>query len=93
MAEWLDRAFEYAKRLPSSMESLIAAIESARMVDHTVEGYFGHPVKVRGFVEWLRRTHGVDVGGELLPGLDPRTEPYDVDAMLGRPSGERQPPG
>ena len=93
MAEWLDRAFEYAKRLPSSMESLIAAIESTRMVDHTVESYLGHPVKVRGFVEWLRRTHGVDVGGELLPGLDPRTEPYDVDAMLGRPSGERQPPG
>jgi hypothetical protein len=83
VAEWLDRAFEGAKRLPSSTESLLAAIESARIDDQTVEAYLGHPVKVRGFVQWLRLEHGVDLGGRLLPGLSLRTEPYDVEAMLG----------
>lgn len=89
VAEWLDRAFEYAKRLPSSLESLLAAIESGRMVDHPVTHYLGHPVEVRGFVEWLHREHGVDVAARLLPGLSLRTEPYDVQAMLGSSSDER----
>jgi hypothetical protein len=81
--EWLDRAFEYAKRLPSSVTSLVASIEANRIVDHSVEAYVGHPVKVRGFADWLRRVHGVEVGERLFPLLSDRTEPYDLDIMLG----------
>ena len=82
MREWLDRAFTYAKRLPARVDSLVAAIEANGIADHSVEAYLGHPVKVRGFVEWLRRTHGVEVGEHVLPLLDDRTEPYDVRVML-----------
>lgn len=83
LGEWFDRAFEYAKRLPSSMDSLVAAIEANRIADHDVGAYHGHPVKVRGFVDWLRRARGVDLGPKLLPLLPDRTEPYDVNVMLG----------
>ena len=84
LGEWFDRVFEYAsRRLPSSMDSLVAAIEANRIADHDVGAYHGHPVKVRGFVDWLRRTHAVDLGPRLLPLLPNRTEPYDVSVMLG----------
>jgi hypothetical protein len=89
MTAWLDRAFEYARLLPSSMEDLIAVIDSTRIVDQTLESYLGHPVKVRGLVAWLFRTQGVDVSGRLLPLLPDRTDPYNVDAMLGPSLGER----
>jgi len=81
--DWLDRVFDYAKRLPSSLDSLVAAINANKIADHNVEAYLGHPVKVRGFVQWLRREHGIDIGDRLLPLLSDRTEPYDVRAMLG----------
>ena len=85
--EYLDRTFAYAsQRLPSSLPSLMTAIEANRIADHTVEFYLGHPVKVRGFVEWLRRVQGVDVGDRVLPLLSDYTEPYDVNAMLGPPT-------
>jgi hypothetical protein len=84
--DWLDRMFDYAKRrLPSSVAALAAAIDEDRIADHNVEFYLGHPVKVRGFVEWLRRMRGVDVGERVLPLLSDRTEPYDVNIMLGPP--------
>jgi hypothetical protein len=83
MRDWLDRAFAYARRLPSSMDGLMRAIEANKIADHNVEAYLGHPVKVRGFVQWLRRTRGVDLGDSLLPLLSDRTDPYDVHVMLG----------
>lgn len=84
MQGWLVQVFDYARRrLPSSMTSLVAAVEADRIADHPIWAYLGHPVKVRGFVEWLRRTQGVDVGEHVLPLLDDRTEPYDVRVMLG----------
>jgi hypothetical protein len=67
------------------MNDLMAAIEANRIADHEVWAYLGHPVKVRGLVDWMRRAHGVDVGGRLLPLLSDRTDPYDVQTMLGRP--------
>jgi hypothetical protein len=86
LKDYLDRSFEYAKRrLPSNIDSLVAAIEADKIGDHPVWFYLGHPVKVRGFVQWLRRTHGVDVGDRLLSGLDDETEPYDVKVMLDAP--------
>ena len=81
--EWLDRAFEYAKRLPSSVTGLVASIEVNKIVDHNVEAYLGHPVKVRGFADWLHRVHGVELSERLFPLLSDRTEPYDLDIMLG----------
>lgn len=81
--DWLDRVFDYAnRRLPSSVAALAAAIEANKIADHNVEAYLGHPVKVRGLVGWLRRVHGVDVSGRVLPLLGDRTEPYDVSVML-----------
>lgn len=86
--DWLDRVFDYAKRrLPSSVVALAAAINADRIADHNVEAYLGHPVKVRGFVEWLRHMRGVDVRERVLPLLSDRTEPYDVSIMLGPPLG------
>jgi hypothetical protein len=79
---YLDRTFEYAKRLPSSMETLVAAIQANKIGDHEVWFYRGHSVKVRRFVQWMRRVHGVDLGDRLLAGLDDETEPYDVRVML-----------
>ena len=83
--EWLDRVFDYAKRLPSSLPALVAAIEANKIGDHIVEFYLGHPVKVRGLVEWLGRTHGVDVRERVLPLLGDDTEPYDLNVMLRPP--------
>jgi hypothetical protein len=80
---WLDRAFEYAKRLPSSLPALVTAIVANRIADHPLEFYLGHPVKVRGLVQWLLRVHDVDVRERVLPLLSDRTEPYDVNVMLG----------
>jgi hypothetical protein len=81
--DWLDRAFVYARSLPANMPGLIAAIEANHIGDHEVWAYLGHPVKVRGFVGWLSRAKGVDLGARLLPLLSDRTEPYAVNAMLG----------
>ena len=83
MLDWLDRLFAYAARLPSSVEALVAALESNSILEHKASSFLGHPVKVRGFFQWLRRTYGVQVGDNLLPLLTDRTEPYDVEAMLG----------
>jgi len=84
--QWLDRAFAYAaERLPHSMTDLAAAIEANRIGDHPMGFYAGHPVKVRAFVDWTRRTHGVDLGARLLPLLSDRTDPYDLKTMLGLP--------
>jgi hypothetical protein len=83
--DWLDRAFDYAKRLPSNLPELVAAIEANKIADHNVEAYLGHPVKVRGLVEWLHRKHGVDVSARVLPLLSDDTEPYDLNLMLGPP--------
>ena len=83
VVDWLDRAFQYAKQLPSSVDSLAAAIEANRIADHPVESYLGHPVKVRGFIGWPRRVHSIDLSGRVLPLLSNRTEPYDVQVMLG----------
>jgi hypothetical protein len=80
---YLERTFNYAKCLPSSVGDLVAAIEADRIGDDRVEAYLGHPVKVRGFVDWLRRTIGVDLAPRLLPKLMDLTEPYDLKAMLG----------
>ena len=81
--EWLDRAFEYARRLPSSIDSLVAAIEANRIVDHILEAYLAHPVRVRGLLQWLRREHGVSLEERVLPLLSDRTGLYDVQMMLG----------
>jgi hypothetical protein len=83
--DWLDRVFDYAKRLPPSVPALVAAIEANKIADHNVEAYLGHPVKVRGLVEWLHRNHGVDLRSRVLPLLSDRTEPYDLNIMLGPP--------
>jgi hypothetical protein len=80
--DYLDRAFEYAKRLPRSIDNLVAAIQANKIGDHEVWFYCGHSVKVRRFVQWMRRVHGVDLGDRLLAGLDDETEPYDVRVML-----------
>jgi hypothetical protein len=80
--DYLDRAFEYAKRLPSSIDSLAAAIQANKIADHEVWFYLGHSVKVRRFAQWMRLVHGVDLGDRLLTGLDDETEPYDVKVML-----------
>lgn len=82
---WLARVFEYAKRLPSSMDALVSAIETDKIADHNLEAYRGHSLKVCGFVRWLRRTRGVDVRERLMPLLTDQTEPYDVGVMLGEP--------
>jgi hypothetical protein len=83
--DYLDRAFEYARRLPRSIESLAAAIQANKIGDHAVWFYRAHPVKVRRFVQWMRRVHGLDLGDRLLAGLADRTEPYDVKVMLDAP--------
>ena len=83
--DYLDRAFEYAKRLPCSMDSLVAAIQANKIADHEVWFYCGHPVKVRRFVQWMRRVCGIDLGDRLLAGLRDETEPYDVNVMLDAP--------
>lgn len=80
--DYLDRAFEYARGFPSGVDDLAAAIHSDRLGEHSVEAYLGHPVKVRGFVQWLHRRHGIDVGERVLPLLTDRTGQYDVRAML-----------
>lgn len=80
--DYLDRAFEYARRLPRSMDSLVAAIQANKIGDHEVWFYCGHPVKVRRFAQWMRRVHGVDLSDRLLSGLPDETEPYDVKVML-----------
>lgn len=86
MRDYLGQAFEYAKqRLPFSLERLVAAIEADKIGDHAVWAWFGHPVKVWGFVQWLHRTHGIDVSAHVLPTLTDRTDPYDVQVMLGEP--------
>ena len=43
--DYIDRAFEYAKRLPSSIDSLAAAIQANKIGDHEVWFYLGHSVK------------------------------------------------
>ena len=83
--DWLDLLFDHAKRLPSSVDGLAAAIEANKIADHNAEAYLGHPVKVRGLVEWLHRNHGVDLRARVLPHLRDHTEPYDVNVMLGPP--------
>jgi hypothetical protein len=85
--EWLDRVFDYAKRLPSSVPALVTAIEANKIADHNVEAYLAHPVKVRGLIEWLHRNHGVDLRARVLPLLSDRTGPYDLNVMLGPPPG------
>jgi hypothetical protein len=81
--DWLDRTFDYAKgRLPTSLTSLVAAIEANRIADHDVEAYLGHPLKVRGFIEWLHCVHGVDIGARIHPLLSDRTDPYDAAVMM-----------
>lgn len=55
--DYIDRAFEYAKRLPSSIDSLAAAIQANKIGDHEVWFYLGHSVKVRRFVQWMRLGH------------------------------------
>jgi len=87
LQDWLDCVFDYAKRLPSNLPSFAAAIEANKIADHSVEFYLGHPVKVRGLVEWLRRNHGVDLSERVLPLLGDETEPYDLSVMLGPPPG------
>lgn len=82
---WLGRLFDYARRLPSTMDALVYAIGTGRIADHSLEAYRGHSVKLRGLVRWLHRTHGVDVSDRLLPLLTDRTEPYDVNKMLDAP--------
>lgn len=81
--DYLDRAFEYAKGFPTSVDRLVAAIQADRLGEHNVWACRGHSVKVRGFVQWLHRVHGIDLGDRLLAGLSDETEPYDVDVMLG----------
>lgn len=82
---WLGRVFEYARRLPSSIGALVTAVEANQIADHTLAAYRGHSLKVRGLVQWLRRTHGIDVGAQILPLLTDQTDPYDVRVMLGEP--------
>ncbi len=87
MQDWFGRVFAYAKRLPSSMPELISAISEDNIDGEGLWAYFGHPVKIRGFVEWLRRTSGsTNVAKHLLPLLEDRTEPYDVNVMLDDPT-------
>jgi len=86
MQDWFGRVFAYAKRLPSSMPDLIGAIAEDNIDGEALWAYFGHPVKVRGFVEWMRRTRGVNVAAKMLRQLEDRTDPYDVAAMLDDPS-------
>ncbi len=83
--DYLERTFEYAKRLPSSIDGLTAAIQANKIGDHEVWFYLGHAVKVRRFVEWMRRVRGIDLGDRLLAGLGDETEPYDVKVMLDAP--------
>jgi hypothetical protein len=87
VTDWIDRAFEYTKRLPSSLPALVAALEANRIAGHNVEAYLAHPVKVRGLIEWLHRNHGVDLRARVLPLLSDRTGPYDLNVMLGPPPG------
>jgi 23S rRNA A2030 N6-methylase RlmJ len=85
--DYLDRLFEYAKRLPRSIDGLVAAIQSNKIIDHEVWFYCGHPVKVRRFVQWMHHVHGVELGDRLLAGLSDETEPYDLKVMLEAPDG------
>jgi hypothetical protein len=85
MRRWFDRVFASVRRFPQSMPSLIDAIEHDNIDGAPLWCYMGHPVKVRGFVQWLRRTHGVNLGEHLLPTLEDRTEPFDVNVMLDDP--------
>jgi hypothetical protein len=85
MQDWLSKAFEYAKRLPVSMDDLVKAIETNKLVDHELSAYFGHPVKVRGLIYWLRRTQAANVGARALQMLSDRAGQYDVKAMLAPP--------
>jgi len=80
--DWLVRVFAYARRLPSSMDDLVAALKTNNIADHILRAYRGHSVKIRGLVQWLRRTHGIDVSEQVLPLLTDRTEPYDAQRML-----------
>jgi hypothetical protein len=82
LSEWFDRVFEYARGLPSSIESLVAAVEANKIGDHKVNAYRGHPLKVGALVQWMQRAHGADLGPELLPHLSDRTDPYDPSVML-----------
>ncbi|HEY3797632.1 MAG TPA: hypothetical protein VGL58_04710 [Caulobacteraceae bacterium] len=82
VANWLDRAFEYAGRYPHSVGDLREQVEAGRIVDGKPDIYLMHPVKVRGFTGWLRETHGLDLGGRLHPFLEDRTYPYDTEIML-----------
>lgn len=84
--DWFGRVFAYAKRLPRSMPDLISAIAEDSIDGEGLWAYLGHPVKVRGFAEWLRRTRGVNVAEQLLPQLEDRTDPYDVALMLDDPN-------
>jgi hypothetical protein len=83
MLHYLERVLDYARQFPSNIDSLVAAIQANRIAEHTVEAYLCHPVKVRGFVQWLIRTHGIDVSEYVLPHLTDMTDPYDVPVMLG----------
>jgi hypothetical protein len=82
---WLDRVFEYATQLPSSVQSLANAITRGRILEEKLLIWMGHPVKVRAFSQWLTRTYNIQIGDDVLRLLEDRTEPYDVDIMLGPP--------
>ena len=83
--DWLARVFEYARLLPASLDALVSALETNKIADHSVAAYRGHSVKIRGLIQWLRRTHGIDVSARVLPLLTDQTDPYDVRVMLGEP--------
>jgi hypothetical protein len=85
VGEWLDRAFECAATFPTNMPSLIETIRRNNIAGFELWALHGHPVKVRGFAGWLRRTHGVDLSESLLRGIDSRVEPYDASVMLDSP--------
>jgi hypothetical protein len=86
MREWFGKVFDHAKCWPHSMEGLVSSITGNDMGGEELWAITGHPVKVRGLVQWLRRAHGVDVAKHLLPLLRSGTDPYDVSVMLDDPT-------
>ena len=84
MRLWCDHVFEHAEALPSSMPDLITAITKNDLDGRGCKLWncVGHPVKVRGFVGWLARNHGLVIPERRLAELPDRTEPYDLSVML-----------
>jgi hypothetical protein len=84
MQAWWGRVFEYSASLPRSLSDLVSAI-SEQNGGRLAWMSPGHPVKARGFVQWMRRTHGVDLTEQVRRHLTDRTDPYDVSIMLDDP--------